>query len=162
MARVQFEEDEIPPAAAPAPASQAMPLLVRGAGIVLMTIGLWVALAVVVEAWSLYRSPAGIERMANAIERGSHLDKSLARASGSKAQPDEAVASDDAQAPQADSVLGFRLSYFVAWAISLLLLMLIGRLAIVAVKTGGELVLYDRHVTQLAREIVREARRNTR
>jgi hypothetical protein len=56
-------------------------------------------------------------------------------------------------------MLGFRLSYFVAWVISLLLLMLIGRLAIAAIKTGGELVLYDRHVQQLAREIVRESRR---
>lgn len=143
-----------------------MPLLVRGAGFVLMTIGLWVALAVVVEAWSLYRSPAGIERMAQAIERGSHLDQSLARGSGSgsgsKAEPDEAIAGTANAPDKSDSVLGFRLSYFVAWVISLLLLMLIGRLAIVAVKTGGELVLYDRQVQRLAREIVREARRAPR
>lgn len=162
MARVQFEEDEIPAPAAAGATRQMMPLLVRGAGIVLMTIGLWVALAVVVEAWSLYRSPVGVERMANAIERGSHLDQSLARASGGKVQPDEAIAGNDGASSKSESVLGFRLSYFVAWVISLLLLMLIGRLAIMAVKTGGELVLYDRHVQQLAREIVRESRRNAR
>jgi len=163
MARVQFEDDERPAAPTPAaPASGVMPLLVRGAGFVLMTIGLWVALAVVVEAWSLYRSPAGIERMAQAIERGSRLDLSLARASGSKAEPDEAIAGTANSAEKSDSVLGFRLSYFVAWVISLLLLMLIGRLAIAAVKTGGELVLYDRQVQRLAREIVREARRAPR
>ena len=163
MARVQFEDDErLPPPPPPTPASGPMPLLVRGAGFVLMTIGLWVALAVVVEAWSLYRSPAGIERMANAIEHGSHLDQSLARASGSKSEPDEAIAGTAGAPAQGESVLGFRLSYFVAWVISLLLLMLIGRLAIAAVKTGGELVLYDRQVQRLAREIVREARRAPR
>jgi hypothetical protein len=163
MARVQFEDDERPVAPPPAvPASGAMPLLVRGAGFVLMTLGLWVALAVVVEAWSLYRSPAGIERMAQAIERGSHLDQSMARGSGSKTEPDEAIAGTASGPEKSDSVLGFRLSYFVAWVISLLLLMLIGRLAIVAVKTGGELVLYDRQVQRLAREIVREARRAPR
>jgi radical SAM superfamily enzyme YgiQ (UPF0313 family) len=36
-------------------------MIARIAGLIIMTIGLWVSLAVIVEAWSLYRSPEGIE-----------------------------------------------------------------------------------------------------
>ncbi|MGH6636283.1 MAG: hypothetical protein ACRED0_09190, partial [Gammaproteobacteria bacterium] len=45
----------------------------------------------------------------------------------------------------------FKLSYFAAWGIVIMLLLLIGRLAMIAIKTGGELALYDRHVKHLAR-----------
>jgi hypothetical protein len=135
-------------------------MLVRGLGFVLLIVGLWVALAVIMEAWSLYRNPAGIEHLAQAIEAGSHIDQSLARASPEKSEPDEAANISAMKPASGDSVLGFRLSYFVAWVIAILLLMLIGRLAILAVKAGGELVLYDRHVLQLAREIVRESTRS--
>jgi disulfide bond formation protein DsbB len=154
--------DEDPPAPVAAPesvGSTAAQMIARIAGLIIMTIGLWVSLAVIVEAWSLYRSPEGIETMARAIERGSHLDQSLARVSQDKTEPDESSPSARPKREKSESMLGFRLSYFVAWVISLLLLMLIGRLAIAAIKTGGELVLYDRHVQQLAREIVRESRR---
>ncbi len=134
--------------------------VVHGFGFVLLIVGLWVALAVLLEAWSLYRSPVGIERFAQAIEQGSRIDQSLARAGQDKTEPDEAAPSGaPPKAQVGDSVLGFRLSYFIAWVIAILLLMLIGRLAIAAVKTGGELVLYDRHVLKLAQEIVRESTR---
>ena len=129
-----------------------------------MAVGFLVSLAVMVEAWSLYRAPTSIERLAKAIEKGSNLDRALTRASRHAAVPDEAVTDDDAgpTTPAGEPLFGFRFSYFVAWIVAILLLLLIGRLAIAAVKTGGELVLYERHVQKLAAEIVRESRRQPR
>jgi hypothetical protein len=128
-------------------------IVVRACGFVLLTVGLWIALAVIGEAWSLYQSPDHIERFAVAIENGSHLDHALASAS---ATPD--IEGESASPSRATSAPAFRLTYFVAWVIAILLLMLIGRLAIAAVKTGGELVLYDLHIKRFVRELLRESK----
>ena len=56
----------------------------------------------------------------------------------------------------ARAVPELRFSYFVAWMIAILLLLLIGRLALGAVRTGGELALYDVKVGKLARALLRE------
>ena len=139
--------------------------VVRGLGFVLLLVGLWIALAVIAEAWSLYKEPQGIERLAKAIERGSNLDRTLSTASSRLAvTPDETTVAPTAQrsAPApADPELGFRLTYFVAWLVAVLLLMLSGRLAIAAVKTGGELVLYDVQIKRFARELVRASNGKT-
>ena len=166
MPRYEFEQAPTP-AAGSAPrtaASRRAVGLVRGCGFALMAFGFLVSLAVMVEAWSLYRAPTSIERLAKAIEKGSNLDRALTRASRQGAIPDEAVIDKDPGRPAAtgDPLFGFRFSYFVAWVVAILLLLLVGRLAIAAVKTGGELVLYERHVQKLAAEIVREARRQPR
>ena len=133
--------------------------IVRGLGLVLLLVGLWIALAVIAEAWSLYQAPQGIERLAKAIEHGSNLDRTLSTASSRLAAvPDETTSA--AQRPSSappDTDLGFRMTYFVAWVVAVLLLMLSGRLAIAAVKTGGELVLYDLHIKRFARELVNVA-----
>lgn len=156
MARYQFEQD----AAGDELLSRGTRIaqgVVQGCGFVLLAVGLWIALAVIAEAWSLYQDPARVERVADAIERGSHLDRTLAAAGGATPMTDEEAAeSPAAPAPGSPGPNTFRLSYFVAWIITLLLLMLVGRLAIAAVKTGGELVLYDRQFKRLARELVRE------
>ena len=44
----------------------------------------------------------------------------------------------------------------MAWLIAILLLLLVGRLAIAAVRTGGELALYDVQVKKLARALIKE------
>jgi disulfide bond formation protein DsbB len=130
--------------------------IVRGFGFVLMLVGLWISLAVIAEAWSLYKNPANIERLAKAIERGSNLDHALSRAG----QPERSTLEDAAPDGAASAeMLGFRMTYFVAWIIAILLLMLVGRLALGAVKTGGELVLHDVQIKQFARELVRETAR---
>ena len=133
-------------------------LVVRGFGLVLMVIGLWIALGVLSEAWSLYKVPANIERFALAIEEGSHLDATLTSARRELAPPDEAVAGTDGTGdPPMEPPPAFRLSYFAAWVLAILILMLVGRLAIAAIKAGGELVLYDVHIKRFARELVRES-----
>jgi len=128
-------------------------LIVRAAGFILMFVGLWIGLKTINEAWSLYQQPQNIERLARAIEQGSNLDKALT----SRAENPDAEAGANGQVREVNAALGFRLSYFVAWVIAILLLMLIGRLAIAAVKTGGELALYDLQIKRFAKYLTEQA-----
>jgi len=132
-------------------------LIVRVVGFILMFVGLWIGLKVINEAWSLYLQPQNIERVARAIEKGSNLDKAL---SSVESLPDAGESADSASSKrvrEVNDVLGFRLSYFVAWVIGILLLMLVGRLAIAAIKTGGELALYDLQIKRFAKHLVRQS-----
>jgi len=132
---------------------RALALVVRGTGLILLIVGLSVALKVIGEAWSLYRDPATIEALARAIEQGSNLDAALApERAGEPGAGEEPFAG-----PPADSAAGpaarFRLTYFIAWAVALLLLLLVGHLALAAVRTGGQLALHDLQLRTLARSL---------
>ena len=48
-----------------------------------------------------------------------------------------------------------RFSYFFAWGIVLLLLLLTGSLSLSAIKIGGQLALYDSQIKQFAQELIR-------
>ena len=149
MSRYQFDDLENDSGFADR-SMQITQFVVRAFGFLLMIVGLWIGLKVINEAWSLYTEPANIERIAIAIEKGSNLDKSLS----------SVRSGEDSSGSEVNSALGFRLSYFAAWILAILLLMLIGRLAIAAVKTGGELALYDLHIKRFARQLVRDASNN--
>ena len=98
-----------------------------------MIVGLWIGLKAINEAWGLYQEPENIERFALAIEKGSNLDQAISSVRSN--DPSSSTAgSSTAGNQQRESVLGFRLSYFAAWMLAILLLMLIGRLALGAVK----------------------------
>lgn len=164
MARYQFEP-ESESVGILSRGTEIAHIVVRACGFVLLAVGLWIALAVIAEAWSLYREPQKVERFALAIEQGSHLDRALSNTSSGRVAAGEAEpTADGAQADHVSGAAGslegagFKLSYFVAWIVIILLLMLIGRLAIAAVKTGGELVLYDLHVKRFVRELLREVK----
>lgn len=126
-------------------------VIVRLVGFALMFVGLWIGLKVINEAWTLYQQPQNIERLARAIEKGSNLDKALSSVNA------PAKSDESARVREVNDALGFRLSYFVAWIIGILLLMLVGRLAIAAVKTGGELALYDVQIKRFARYLARQS-----
>ena len=127
-------------------------VIVRAFGFLLMIIGLWIGLKAINEAWGLYKEPQNIERFARAIEKGSNLDKAL-----STVQKGDAADVDEAS--QQESVLGFRLSYFAAWILAIMLLMLVGRLALAAVKTGGELALYDMQIKKFAKLLAEQSKK---
>ncbi len=113
---------------------------VRLMGLVLILVGLVVGISVVLEAWVLYRTPERIEHFAQAIERGSNIDgafRSVARSSTSEVDAHEGR---EGQATQAQSG-NFRLSYFAAWAVVLVLMLVIGTLAMSATATGAKLIL---------------------
>lgn len=137
-----------------------MNTLVRGIGLVVLVLGLVLALITIREAWLLYHQPARVERFAVAIETGSNIDHSLSSlresvAADAPAGNDEPAAatpgSEAAAAPD-----NIRVSYFLAWVIVLLLLLLLARIALSAIKTGGELALYDTHIRQFARQLLKE------
>ncbi|TDJ64652.1 MAG: hypothetical protein E2O36_01310, partial [Proteobacteria bacterium] len=154
MARYQFD-DVGQPSNWIENTTQIAQLVVRSVGFILMFVGLWIGLKVINEAWSLYQQPQNIERFARAIEMGSNLDKALSAANPRKSSIDPTMpnATGD-QIQEINAALGFRLSYFVAWVIAILLLMLVGRLSIAAIKTGGELALYDLQIKHFAKVLI--------
>ena len=169
VARFEFKQDP-PPGDWLERGNGMLSLVVRGFGVVLLVVGLVVALIVIVSAWSLYSDPTRIETFARAVEHGSNLDATLSMVAqhgqqqldaGVRAGANDSVvaATAAAQAPPLSPT--FRFSYFAAWFIAILLLLLNGRLAIAAVRTGGELALYDVQVKKLARALLKEQTRST-
>lgn len=143
---------------------ETLAIAVRIIGLILLLFGIWLALAVLNEAWDLYNDPTRIERFAQAIERGSNIDRSIAPLHIGEADPDAADPGtlsgyDAGRTPPAlpDPEYRLRLSYFIAWIIALLLLLLLARISLGAVRTGGELVLYETQMKRFARELVKES-----
>lgn len=165
MPRYEFDKEEVRDDWVDG-STRLLSLVVRSTGLVLLAVGFVVALMVIASAWSLYEDPARIEAFAREVERGSNLDLTLSgSAAAGRAELETARGADADGQPRAawsggsDPATSFRFSYFVAWAIAILLLLLIGRLAIAAVRTGGELALYDVKVGKLARALLRERTR---
>jgi hypothetical protein len=132
-----------------------MSIVVRFCGLMLLFIGLWIAIQVFNEALALYKDPANIERIATAIEAGSNIDKSIVPIRDSLlGEGEENIESNNA-AKIKENTDGFRISYFIAWVIDLLLLLLLARISLMAIKTGGELALYDTQIKRFARQIVK-------
>lgn len=131
-------------------------IVVRLCGLILLFIGLWIAIQVFNEALALYKNPANIERVAKAIEAGSNIDKSIAPIRDSILGKDETVEGEVVdKKPESNNNSGIRISYFVAWVVDLLLLLLLARISIMAIKTGGELALYDAQIKKFARQVVK-------
>ena len=140
-----------------------MALVVRFIGLFLLLAGLWVALQVLLEALELYRDPRRIERFAEAIEQGSNIDKSLVSFRNEIITEETGEPAEGSVEPQTvQPSANIRVSYFFAWMIVLLLLLLIARISLAAIKTGGELVLYDMQIKQFARALIRESGRGGR
>ncbi|MDO7596734.1 MAG: hypothetical protein MUQ51_05790 [Pseudomonadota bacterium] len=137
-------------------------IVVRLLGLVMLLIGLFVGIKVIFQAWELYKEPQNIERFADAIEQGSHLDVMLAKFTPHpKVNNSEAVTQQPLQKSET-STESLRLTYFLAWIIAVLLLMVIGGLASSAIRTGGQLALYDLQVKRFARQLIEEARKTDR
>ena len=142
-------------------------IVVRLIGMCLLLGGLYVAFQVMLEALDLYRQPDKIQRFAAAIEKGSNIDSSLSSIRETiTVTPEEdetgtvPAFSEKTPAPatqRADN--NIRVSYFLAWVIVLMLLMLIASISLRAIKTGGELVLYDMQIKQFAKMLVKESSR---
>jgi hypothetical protein len=111
--------------------------VVRLAGVALVLVGLWAGVKVVFEAWGLYREPAAVDRLARVIDRASHVDALLAPRPAAGAEAQGKAGTPAAPAPEE----AFRPSYFLAWTLAILLLLLVGKLASWTVRAGGELAL---------------------
>lgn len=124
--------------------------LVRGLGLVLLLAGLTTAALILMEAWTLYKNPERIEFIASAVEKGSNIDKALAPTTSMN------NSTSDPSSPS-----NVRLSYFFAWFIAFFLILLIARIAMNAVSTGGKLALYDTEVKKLAKALLEESGEKT-
>lgn len=122
---------------------------VRFFGFLLMLFGLWVAVMVMFEALDLYENPKKIEQLADYIERGSNIDANL---SSVNLQSEKQTNTNSKARPKE-----IRVSYFFAWFVAILLLLLIARISLGAIKTGGELVLYDVQIKRFAKELAKES-----
>lgn len=144
-----------------------MSVFVRFVGLFLLLAGVYVALHVMLKAMELYEKPQSIERFAEAIEKGSNIDKSLSSfrdavisepAAESEGEGLSNPGTQKATRGSTEAADGpIRISYFFAWIIMLMLLMLIGSISLRAIKTGGELVLYDMQIKQFAKMLVKES-----
>lgn len=173
MAQFQFEQEAPRESTVLGTAGVVLDIVVRLLGVALLIVGLWLALTVVREAWSLYEQPERIARFAHAVDDGSNIDKLLAphrtapaeAVSAGPAAGDERIAPPAASAGDAaaadEAVPPLRLSYFLAWVIAILLLLLLGRIALGAVKIGGELALFDTNVRRFARALLSETHKRT-
>ncbi len=135
---------------------------VRIVGIGVLIFGLWIGYQVVSESWQLYRSPEKIEKYAEKVEQGSKMDKfgeSLCKMSHEmmtetvKRMPQM---QDSKQEKELTPLVPFRLSYFAAWGIIVLLLLVIGKIACWIIFTGGKLALYSGNTEKLAQAMVRQ------
>ena len=137
-------------------------IVVRLLGLMMLLIGLFIGIKVIFEAWALYKEPQNIERFADAIEQGSHLDLMLAKFTAHpKVNDRESVTQQPVEKAEA-SPESLSLTYFLAWLIAVLLLMVVGGLASSAIRTGGQLALYDLQVKRFARQLIEEARKTNR
>jgi hypothetical protein len=118
--------------------------VVRAAGVALVLVGLWAGVKVVFEAWSLYRDPTAVDRLARVIDRASHVDSLIPAPAA--APP----AGNPAGRPAAPADERFRPSYFLAWVVAILLLLLVGKLASWTIRAGGQLAIHPAAPRSLA------------
>lgn len=142
----------------PSRGTEVLAIIARLLGLVILVVGLVIGIKVIFEAWSLYEEPQRIERFAEAIDQGSNLDQLLRSFSQKKSTSDvendsEQLATTAATQSQQPTL---RISYFLAWIIALLLLMVIGGLAASAIRTGGQLALYDMQVKRYTNELLKQ------
>lgn len=145
------DDDQATPTQSRSIASLVTGAVVRLMGTCLLIAGLVLAAMVMLEAWALYKYPERIEAFAAAVEQGSNIDKTLApRRSG------DGLSSLSLGQAEGDDQVSIRLSYFFAWFIVFILMLLLSRIAITAVSTGGKLALYDLEVKRLAKALIAE------
>ncbi|MGQ0658805.1 MAG: hypothetical protein ACT4NU_12050 [Chromatiales bacterium] len=167
MAYYQFDSDSSDVSTrVESAANITMSWLVRLAGLALLVVGLWTAITIILEAWTIYTNPRSqrVEAFARAIEDATHLDAMLTPKRAVPPTPGAGATGDvgsdrSASARPTGPTDELRMSYFIAWAILLMMLLLVGRLSIAAIRTGGELALYDVQIRRFARELIREVAR---
>lgn len=130
-------------------------LIIRVLGILLLLAGFWLALQVLSAAYDLYEDPEKIERFATAVEKGANIDKAM---KGQTNKSQNHSADDPPTITSSDDDL--RLSYFCAWIIVFLLLLLTARISLATIKTGGELALFDTQLKRFARTLIKEPNKN--
>jgi hypothetical protein len=156
---------------------------IRLIGLGVLLAGLYSAAQVGVKAWELLENTDQVTRLSESIEKQSHLNAFVGEMQGLmnliKKSRDSAQLLSDVGHPSApipsstatqNQVAGnpplFNASYFSAWGIVLVLLALIAKISLWAVREGGKLALYsvnsDKQLKGILRELIAEVRRSGR
>ena len=119
--------------------------LARAMGLILIIVGVWAAVMVVIEAWNLYSDPDSIQHFASSLERASGLDEYLAFRNPPPMGSGNTVSGNGNATGALISSLEtgdrglLKVSYLFAWPLVILLLLLIGKLASLAIEAGARL-----------------------
>ena len=136
-------------------ANDILSIIVRLIGLVVLVVRLYVGIKVTFEAQHLYEEPQRIERFVDAIEHGSNLDAILASVTKGKSIP-KLLENDTAPIQHQQPSPTLKVTYFLAWGIVVILLMVIGSLATAVIRTGSQLALYALQVKRFANQLLKE------
>ncbi len=131
--------------------------LIRAIGLILLLIGLGAGIQVLLEALKLYRDPYKIEQLSHVIEQAFNPDKNLSKTETKETDYNSGkaiITSLNYQSREQE----IHLSYFVAWIIALLILMLLSMIAFSFIRAGSELVLQDRQMKSHVHLLIKELR----
>jgi len=120
----QFPQEEIPEMVRTVRAVK-LPIIdtVKTTGFFLLLMGVCISLYIAVETIQLYQHPENMEHLAVVIEKGSNIDHALMN-----------------NLHKTNDNNSLRLSYFVAWLLNFMLIMLISMISLAFIKTGASLV----------------------
>jgi hypothetical protein len=132
--------------------------IIRGIGIIILFLGLWIGLKIVNTSWSLFEDDTVIDNLAKKIESRSHIDStisSLFKARNDNNSNELPKVSDIKESEKTnqlaepvttkqkysslDSLKNFQPSYFLAWLVGVILLILVGHISALAITTGAKL-----------------------
>ena len=156
---------------------------IRLIGLGVLLAGLYSAAQVGIKAWELLENTDQVTRLSESIEKQSHLNTFVGEMRGlmdliKKTRESGQLLSDVGQGTTPKTYGSatpnqvsndpplFNASYFSAWGIVLVLLALIAKISLWAVREGGKLALYsvnsDQQLKGILRELITEVRRTGR
>jgi hypothetical protein len=145
-------------------------ILVRLVGVVVLVVGLFVGLLVLHTAWNLLQKPETILPFAQEIETRSQLNAFihswcqilLTVLHEYTAMASTRVVFSAKTIAALENGLKLDLSYFAAWGLTVIVLLLIGRIAFWTLSTGAQVALAstnsERQIKLIVRELIREMR----
>jgi hypothetical protein len=144
--------------------------IVRFIGAAIMLIGVVVVLQVMNQAWELYKDPNSVVAFSEKIENASNINKALNTLLGETLEDMRQRMNSLVNANNPNNQPGnpprfepWNISYFVAWFLKIVLILLIGRIGFFAMSEGGKLALVGmgekNTAKNLAKEILQETSR---
>ncbi|NUM37384.1 MAG: hypothetical protein HUU50_22815 [Candidatus Brocadiae bacterium] len=137
--------------------------LVRFLGLAILLFGLWIGYQVVSEAWQLYHSPEKIQKYSEKVESGSKINefgesvcKLVHETMSETVKKMPQMADQKAEQKELTPLKPFTVSYFAAWGIVVLLLLVVGKLACWIISTGGKLAMYSGNTEKVAKAMIKQ------
>ena len=144
-------------------------MILRTIGLIVLLVGVYWGLKIINEAWSFYKNPAKIEKYVEIVEQATDANKfsasvcrflhkalsqNMSNLSSFKVGGREVqVKRKQGELPPLHPI---KLSYFSTWCLLIILWLVIGRIAFLAITTGGKLTIYNADVERTAKAMVKQ------